>query len=963
MAMAVRMAMGGAACLLWLLGAACTGTLPVASTPTSTHAAAVANATTEIRKPAIDKRQYRFLALPNGLRVLLVSDAEADKSAASLLVESGSHDEPADRPGLAHFLEHMLFLGTEKFPQPDGYQAYIGTHGGTNNAYTAADHTNYFFDIAPTHFEGALDQFAQFFIAPTFATDYVDREMKAVHSEYQMQLRDDGWRGSAVQRLAFSPAHPASRFTIGSLETLADRDGASTRDALIDFYNRHYDPRQMILALYGPQPLAALEQAAVTHFAAIPQRSQRPERAHMPLFTDEHGARLLRYKPEKNIRVLTFTFAVPPVDAYFRENPTNYLMNLLGHEGEGSLHAWLKAQGWIQSLGAGAGRVDAANALFEIEMELTEAGLQHVADIGDALFGYLALATRDGIRADAYDEQSRLAELAFDYRDPQPAASTVTALTRSLMLFPVADVLRGNAVMERFDAPLIARYLAALTAERVLVSLASPDAETAATETYFKVPYKLDVLPAAWLARWKEATPRPEFAIPGANPFVPDDLALVPEGTAPRPAPAAIGGAPGATLWHLADASFGAPRANVIVRLGSCAPMAPVDVAYATLYARLVQDHLNTFAYPALLAGLAFTVDVDERGLRVAISGYADKQDVLLDAALTALATQPIRDDRFAVMREQLLLDWANFIRERPATQAMTELGRLVNRPSTDPEELSAALQPATPATLDVWRRRMLQASTVELLAHGNVNANEAAGLRDIALRHVPARGCRTPRRDVVEMTTAQVRELRIPHDDAAFVLYVQGETRSDAERARFGLLAHMLREAYFTDLRTERQFGYLVSASPAVFSRVPGLTFVVQSPVAAPDQILQATQAFLTAYADTLAGLDEVGFDAERSGFLTRLLARDRNLTDRTARFARDLDDDTYTFDTRERIAAVVGQLTLADMRAFYSHVLALAQKRTLTVFSRGRFESGVAGSRIEDRAAFHASSKALPR
>jgi hypothetical protein len=63
------------------------------------------------RKSPNDAREYRYLTLPNQLRVLLVSDSATDKSAAALSVYRGSFHEPDTRPGLAHFLEHMLFIG------------------------------------------------------------------------------------------------------------------------------------------------------------------------------------------------------------------------------------------------------------------------------------------------------------------------------------------------------------------------------------------------------------------------------------------------------------------------------------------------------------------------------------------------------------------------------------------------------------------------------------------------------------------------------------------------------------------------------------------------------------------------------------------------------------------------------------------------------------------------------------
>ena len=136
----------------------------------------------DIKKSETDDRNYRFLELSNGLKVVMVSDLGADKSAASMTVYRGSYQDPVGREGLAHFLEHMLFIGTEKYPEPDGYLQFVRANGGSSNAYTASDHTNYFFDIGSHAFREGFDRFAQFFIAPLFSRDYVEREKNTVNS-------------------------------------------------------------------------------------------------------------------------------------------------------------------------------------------------------------------------------------------------------------------------------------------------------------------------------------------------------------------------------------------------------------------------------------------------------------------------------------------------------------------------------------------------------------------------------------------------------------------------------------------------------------------------------------------------------------------------------------------------------------------------------------------------------------
>ena len=76
------------------------------------------------------------------VQVLLVSDETTDKSAAALDVHIGHMSDPTNLPGLAHFCEHMLFLGTEKFPDENEYSKFLSQHGGSFNAFTSSDHTN-----------------------------------------------------------------------------------------------------------------------------------------------------------------------------------------------------------------------------------------------------------------------------------------------------------------------------------------------------------------------------------------------------------------------------------------------------------------------------------------------------------------------------------------------------------------------------------------------------------------------------------------------------------------------------------------------------------------------------------------------------------------------------------------------------------------------------------------------------
>lgn len=101
-----------------------------------------------IIKAWIDKRTYKAIQLANELKVLLIQDKEAVNSAASINIGVGVLLDKKEFSGTAHYLEHMLFMGSKKYPGEHSWNNFIKQNGGYNNAY--ADHmdTNYYFDVA-----------------------------------------------------------------------------------------------------------------------------------------------------------------------------------------------------------------------------------------------------------------------------------------------------------------------------------------------------------------------------------------------------------------------------------------------------------------------------------------------------------------------------------------------------------------------------------------------------------------------------------------------------------------------------------------------------------------------------------------------------------------------------------------------------------------------------------------------
>ena len=195
-----------------------------------------------VGKSAMDYRTYQVLSLGNELRVLLISDPNTSISAAAMDVAVGSFSDPPEVQGLAHFCEHMLFLGTQKYPEEDAYSNFLSTHGGYDNAFTSTQETNYYFSVQADYLEQALDRFAQFFIAPLFSPGAVSKESHAVNAEYEKNLQSDGHRLWQLLKHVSNPSHPFSMFATGNLETL---NNSNILEYLHHYYNSHYSANQV----------------------------------------------------------------------------------------------------------------------------------------------------------------------------------------------------------------------------------------------------------------------------------------------------------------------------------------------------------------------------------------------------------------------------------------------------------------------------------------------------------------------------------------------------------------------------------------------------------------------------------------------------------------------------------------------------------------------------------------------
>lgn len=898
-----------------------------------------------------DEREYRLLTLENQMQVLLISDPDTLKAAASLDVNVGSGDNPEGRGGLAHFLEHMLFLGTDKYPDAAEYAEFVTEHGGNRNAYTSFEHTNYFFDINATYLPEALDRFAQFFIAPRFDAQYVDREKNAVEAEYQMGLKSDGRRALDVLQEVMNPEHPFSQFLVGSLESLADRPGSAIRDELLSFYDKYYSANMMRLVVLGSESLDELEDLVQPLFSPVPNKSFQHAPIAAPMFADGVLPMEVEVKPQATLRQLKVSFPIADYRSEYKAKPLSYLGNLVGHEGEGSLLSQLKAEGLAEGLGAGLGLAWRGGALFSISVSLTEEGVVNQQRVLQLLFSYLEMLREQGPKEWLYDEQAQLAQLAFRFQEKGSPMGYVSAISGGMHTYDPIDVLQGGYLMSDYQAPMLEELLGNMVPVNALVELQDASARTDRESVHYGVPYSVRQPSAQQLAAWQSGSVTDAFHLPTPNQFIAEDVSLVNIEKDNPSSPVLVLDEERKQIWYAQDEQFRLPRGATYINFRSpLVGQSAQQNASAVLYTALLKDQVNEYTYPALLAGLNFSLYKHAQGISLRISGYNDKQAVLLQELLQVMASPNFDSQRFDNIRKDMIRALENSVAKRPSSQVLDDLRESLLYGEWGEEPVIAALRGMQVEDLNAYVVNFWGSANAEAMIYGNYSPDSVQALArklDLVLPDGVAPDLQPLKVLKIAEGESLLYPVQVEHDDAVLAWYLQGAGNSWKDRAATALTVQIMKSGFFQQLRTEQQLGYIVSTFAWPQLDVPGLVMLIQSPAADAAALSDAMNAFL---GDVPLAVDEEQFQRHRDALINEVLRPHKNLWEQAEFYWQSIAKKQYEFNGRQTMANAIKSLNREQWQAYFEEVF-LNQQRSLQVAApgaRGQFPRG-AGRSVE--------------
>ena len=892
----------------------------------------------KINKSEQDPRQYEAIKLANGMTVLLVSDPLAPKSLAALALPVGSLEDPDSQLGLAHYLEHMVLMGSKRYPEPENLAEFLKKHGGSHNASTASYRTAYYLEVENDALEPAVDRMADAIAEPILDPGNADRERNAVNAELTMARSRDGMRMAQVGAETLNPAHPSARFSGGNLDTLKDKPGSKLHDELTGFYQRYYSANLMVGVLYGNQPLEKLAELAAKTFGRIPDRDAKVPPITVPAVTPEQQGIIIHYVPAQPRKQLKVEFRIDNNSAEFRSKTDTYLSYLIGNRSQNTLSDWLQKQGLADAINAGADpMVDRNGGIFSISVSLTDKGLAERDKVVAAIFSYLQMLRSEGIEQSYFDEIANVLNLDFRYPSITRNMDYIEWLVDTMLRVPVEHTLDAPYLADRYDPKAIAERLEQMTPQNARIWFVSPDEPHNKKAYFVDAPYQVEKIPAQRFEKWQQLAKGISLSLPELNPYIPDDLTL---NKSPKEVtkPEMVVNQPGLRVLYMPSRYFAdEPKADVTVALRNAKTMDSArNQVMFSLMDYLAGLSLDQLSYQASVGGISFSTS-SHNGLVFEANGFTQRLPQLLTTLIEGYASFTPTEEQFEQAKSWYLQQLDAAEKGKAFELAIQPVQMLSRVPYSERSERRELLKTLTLKEVLAYRDSLMAGATPELLVVGNMSKQQVDSLASSLKQSLGCTGVDWWHGEDVVIAKSQLANLQRPGsstDSALAAVYVPTGYDEVTGMAYSSLLGQIIQPWFYSQLRTQEQLGYAVFAFAMPVGRQWGIGFLLQSNSKQPAYLYQRYQDFYAKTEKRLREMSDADFAQYKQAMINELKQRPQTLSEEAGRFSNDFDRGNFAFDTREKLIAQVEALTPAKLADYFHQ--AVMQPQGLAVLSQ---------------------------
>lgn len=896
----------------------------------------------------LKERVTEKIELANGLGVLLISDPKADMSSACVCVEAGSWCDPKEYPGMAHFCEHMLFMGTEKYPDTNDFFATLSNFQGTANAYTASNKTVYMFASQEKGFLSLLDRFSHFFIDPLFDPSNISREMHAVDQEFALQKEHDGWRGLMVFKEMGNKEHPNHLFSTGNSKTLSN----IPQSALKNWHKKHYGANRMRVAIYSSLPLETLKSTIQENFALVPKDAEKEPNFAFELTSESQKGQITYIEPVKNLQHLSLSWELPPSLVSDESKSADLIAYTLQRSGKQSLMETLKKAQLIDDMGIHVDRHRGkTHAFFEIDLALTNEGVQNVEEVISILFQSLQSLKKTGVSENIFNEKNTLAKLSYQFQKRKDAFEYISSIGDTLTDEPLTSYPRKTLLGSSHNPQKIGETLSFLTPDECVITLLAPKAMTQAeynnTEKWLQVDYTSKPVPLNWKNTWAKALPHPSIRLSDVNPYIPQDLTVFQTNDVGEN-PICIAESDFGSAYYVRLSEFQTPESAIHLRI-----LTPEiqNTTKSQVLSSLLLDHFTDQIQATLIAansakiGTAF--ELEQNQLHITLTGFSDKMPLLLQEIVSEIPGKPPTREEFALYFERHQKGYMNSLKEKPYQQAAELMKALVNQQGTKTDKLKI-LQNITFEDFEAYHKRFLEKVHLQVLFAGNLPLKTAESswldiTHSIGKNPYPK----------VERSTQ--KSLHLPDDEGPFMITKETSSQGHAailllDEGNFSLkqksiqkmLAAALKEPFFDTLRTKQKTGYVAQSRDLEAEKRLYQFFVVQSNSHQPEDLLHRFELFLEEFREDMKNqVTQERFDILKTSLIETLQTQYRNLPAKAALYEYLAFDENGNFSHIDQRIQGFQELSYEEFLTEADQILSRKNHKRLAILYQGQIDA----------------------
>jgi secreted Zn-dependent insulinase-like peptidase len=447
-----------------------------------------------IVQPFVENNEFKTFTLPNGLQVLLSKSNDGmQNSFVALTVGVGSQTDPEDFCGFTHLIEHLLFTGSQNYPEDDYIVKIINKHNGEDNGVTKSFTTSYYYKIGP----GGLAEFAPVLADavafPNFDKDKIKKEINNVNSEISMRMLYN--KNLAYYKTIKKMGNPDARiFRDGFAGIETDKiDVEELHKKIKDFHKKYYSANIMTLAIITDEDLNDVEKIVRKSFQFIPNKLiERPthefEEPYQPPFLPSVYNRVVYLQGFSKPAQLSLIFEVNAERKYKWFHPLEYFSFFLNYYSENSLKDKLIREGMITGFDDELVLQDFKRGIYMIQFDLTKKGETSQSYIIAEFFKFVDFIKNLKDYHKIYQEASNFSKFSFLFNISsefmmfpeveQNNFERVLEFSEKMLQFGSRNVFTANQVWLKFDRTSFERVFVDLDIDKMIVFIESEDFKT-----------------------------------------------------------------------------------------------------------------------------------------------------------------------------------------------------------------------------------------------------------------------------------------------------------------------------------------------------------------------------------------------------------------------------------------------------------------------------------------------------